>query len=394
MTPTESLRPQMDRIQRICLFVGIGASLGMLPLLFQNPDHFFRSYLFAFMYWSGLTLGSLGIFLLHNVVGGKWGVVIRKFVESGTRTLPLCAVLLIPIFFGMKSLYVWTDPAVRAHDFAVGHKNGYMNVPMFIGRAALYFAIWLFWGFRLLGWSKQQDQSWSDATFRKMKSFSAPGLVIFIVSTSYAFIDWIMSLEPDWYSTIYPWMFTVGQVLLTFAFMIALLVIFSRREPFVKILTPLHFSDLSNLMLAFTILWTYMSFAQFLIIWAENLPDEIPWYIRRFSGGWGVIAVCIALFHFALPFFLLLMRFIKRNPKLIYKLAIYMICIRILDVFWIVEPAFRQRGFEFYLTDILAPVAIGGLWLAYFVYQLKSGPLLPMLDPRLAGAPISMVEEG
>jgi hypothetical protein len=191
-----------------------------------------------------------------------------------------------------------------------------------------------------------------------------------------------MSLEPAWYSTIYPWLFTIGEVLMTFAFMIALLVLLSKREPFASFLKPDHFHDLGNLMLAFTMLWAYMGLAQFLIIWAENLPDEIPWYIRRFSGGWGYLAFFIAIFHFCIPFFLLLQRFMKRRPELLRILAIWMIVIRIVDIFWVVEPAFRQRGFEIYWTDIVAPIGIGGIWIAFFIRNLKARPLLASNDPR------------
>jgi hypothetical protein len=374
----------MDRIQRNCLIVGVLAALAMAFGIYSDHTHALRSYLYAYIFWSGLTLGSLGIYLLHNVVGGNWGVVIRRFLESGTRTLPLTALLLIPILFGIHSLYGWSIPGAKAHE-GITHAERYLNIPFFIGRAILYFAIWSFWGYRLLRWSNEQDRTGDPGIFFRMKSFAAPGLLIFVITVSFAFIDWIMSLEPDFYSTIYGWMFTVGQTLMTFAFCVVLLCLLRNTKPLSTVLKPQHFHDLGNLMLAFTMLWAYMSFAQFLITWAENLPDEIPWYVRRFSGGWGTIAFIIAIFHFCVPFFLLLMRFMKRNPNLIYWLSIYIIGIRLLDNFWIVEPAFRQRGLEFYWTDFVAPIALGGLWLAFFISNLKTRPLLPLHDPRLRG---------
>ena len=196
----------------------------------------------------------------------------------------------------------------------------------------IYFIIWCFLGFRLLRMANEHDRTGDPSLFRRIKGRSAPALLVFVLTTTLAFIDWIMSLEPTWYSTIYPWMFTVGEVLLTFAFMVALLVLMSRREPFASFVTAQHYHDIGNLMLAFTMLWAYMSFAQFLIIWAENLPDEIPWYIRRFSGGWGYIAFCIAIFHFCVPFFLLLMRFIKRNPNLLRAVAVWIIATTLREV--------------------------------------------------------------
>ncbi len=382
MTPSETLVPQMEKAQRNALIVGVVALAASLVGLFTDKTHFWQSYLFGYIFWAGLALGCLGIFLLHNVAGGNWGVAIRRFMESGVQTLPLVGLMAIPIFFALTTLYSWTNADVRAHDFAVGHKAAYMNVPFFIGRTILYFIIWLFCGLRILKMANEHDRTGDAGLFKRIKGRSAPALLIFVITTTLAFIDWIMSLEPDWYSTIYPWMFTVGEVLMTFSFMIALLVLFSKREPFASFVKPAHYHDLGNLMLAFTMLWAYMSFAQLLIIWAENLPDEIPWYIRRFSGGWGYVAWTISVFHFCLPFFLLLFRFVKKNPNLIRWLAMWMILIRILDVFWIVTPAFRQRGLEVYWTDLAALVGIGGIWLAYFIRNLKARPLLVPSDPR------------
>lgn len=382
MSPSDTLRPQMDRVQRNALFVGIVALAISLIGLFTDPTHFWQSYLFAYLFWSGLALGCLGIFFLHNVVGGNWGVAIRRLLESGVKTLPFVLVGVIPILFAIRSLYVWTQADFRAHDFPAGHRADYMNVPMFIGRTILFCLIWYLTGRYILNLANEHDRTGDPVLFLKIKRRSAPALLVFIVTTTYAFIDWIMSLEPDWYSTIYPWMFTIGEVVLTFAFVIAVLVLLSKREPFASFLTRQHYHDLGNLLLAFTMVWAYFSISQFLIIWAENLPDEIPWYVRRFSGGWGYIAFVIAIFHFCVPFFLLLMRFTKKNPGALRALAVWMILMRILDVFWIVEPAFRQRGLEVYWTDLVALIGLGGIWLAFFIFHLKSRPLLASHDPR------------
>jgi len=382
MTPSDTLRPQMERAQRNALIVGVVALAASLFGLFSDPTHFWQSYLFGYIFWSGLALGCLGLFFLHNVAGGNWGVAIRRFIESGLQTLPLVALFAIPIFFALTTLYKWTDAAYKAEHFATGHKAGYMNPQMFILRTVIYFAIWLFSGLRILKMANEHDRTGDPALFKRIKARSAPALLVFVLTATYAFIDWIMSLEPDWYSTIYPWLFTVGEVVMTFAFMIALLVLLSKHEPFASFVKPQHYHDLGNLMLAFTMLWAYMGLAQFLIIWAENLPDEIPWYIRRFSGGWGYLAFFIAIFHFCVPFILLLMRFMKRNPNRLRMLAIWMIVMRILDIFWVVEPAFRQRGLEIYWTDIVAPIGIGGLWIAFFIRHLKARPLLASNDPR------------
>jgi hypothetical protein len=372
----------MERVQRNVLFVGLVALLVSLVGLFTNPSHFWQSYLFAFIFCAGLALGCLGIFFLHNVVGGNWGVAVRRLVEAGLQTLPLIVLFAIPLFFVLGTLYKWTDAGYRAEHFATGHKAAYLNPTWFTIRTVIYFLIWWFSGYRILGMANEHDRTGDPALFKRIKARSAPALLVFVLTTTLAFIDWIMSLEPDWYSTIYGWMYTVGQVLLTFSFLVAVLVLLSKREPFASFLTRQHYHDIGNLMLAFTMLWAYMSFAQFLIIWAENLPDEIPWYVRRFSGGWGYIAWTIAIFHFFVPFFLLLLRFVKKNPTRLRTLAIWIIIMKILDVFWIVVPAFRQRGLEVAWTDPVALIGLGGIWLAFFIRNLKSRPLLASNDPR------------
>jgi len=224
MTPSGTvLGQQMERLQRNALFVGLIALLISLIGLFMDPAHFWQSYLFAYIFWAGLALGCLGIFFLHNVVGGNWGVAIRRLMESGLQTLPLVLLFAIPVFFALGTIYKWTDASYRAEHFAVGHKAAYLNPAWFIFRTLLYFAIWLFSGFRILKMANEHDRTGDPALFKRIKTRSAPALLVFVITTSLAFIDWIMSLEPDWYSTIYGWMFTVGQVLLTFSFLVAVL---------------------------------------------------------------------------------------------------------------------------------------------------------------------------
>jgi hypothetical protein len=221
----------------------------------------------------------------------------------------------------------------------------------------------------------------------KMRSISAPGLVVFVFFTTFSFIDWVMSLEPHWFSTIYGVMFLVGQVLESFAFVIALVILLSKWPPLKEHVTVQHLHDLGNMMFAFMVLWAYLSFSQFLIIWAGNLPDEIPWYLRRLRGGWGWVALTLVLFHFATPFVLLLMRKTKRHAQRLIRICLLMIAIRIVDVYWVVKPAFYGGGFTLYWVDFVAPLAIGGLWLALFFWQLNSRSLVPIRDPRLQGAP-------
>jgi hypothetical protein len=399
MTPSETmLGPQLDRIQRLSLIVGIVGVVLCIVGVFVDSHQFLRAYLYAYLFWTGMTIGSLALLMINHVVGGKWGVVIRRLVESGTRNFPLMLVLLAPVLIGMTSLYIWAMPGA-AHDPVIQSKRIYLNTPFFIFRLFFYFAVWILYSWILRRKSLEQDRTGDPGIPVRMRQISAPGLVVLTLSATFAFFDLIMSLEPHWFSTIYGAMFLIGQILETIAFTIAILYLLSKHQPFREILTTQHFHDLGNLMLAFTILWAYLSFSQFIIIWSGNLPEEIPWYIRRFTGGWGAIAILLVVFHFFVPFLILLQRFVKQNPNILKSVAIGMIAIRLLDVFWIVEPAFYQSHFPhlhsqvFTLNwqDFVTPVAIGGIWIAAYIWHLKKVPLVPIRDPRLMGAPKKMV---
>jgi hypothetical protein len=304
----------------------------------------------------------------------------------------MMAIFILPVVIGLvgwHELYVWSRPEIVAHDKNIQLKTAWLNIPFWIGRAVFYFAVWMFWAWRLNRLSAEQDRTADTGIQNRMRKFSAPGLLLFVITATFAYIDWIMSLEPQWFSTMFGAMFLVGQMLETFAFAVVLLCWLSPRRPFLGAIKIQHYWDLGNLMLAFTMLWAYLSFSQFLIIWSGNLPQEIPWYIRRFSGGWGVIGVFIALFHFGVPFFILLMRFVKKNPRILYLVAAWMFFVRIVDLYWIVIPGLRQRGYYFEWSDIVAPIGIGGIWIAAFIWQFRKRPLLPLHDARLVLAPES-----
>jgi hypothetical protein len=296
------------------------------------------------------------------------------------------AILLLPVLLSLPTLYPWARPDA-AHDANIQAKAAYLNVPFFVGRAAFYFVVWTFYAWRLSKWSAEQDQTGDQRLIDKMRAVSAPGLVVFTFVTSFAFIDWIMSLEPNWFSTIYGAMFLIGQVLESFALLIALVIVLSKQSPLKEYVTSQHLHDLGNMMFAFMVLWAYLSFSQFLIIWAGNLPEEIPWYLRRLRGGWQWVALTLVAFHFAAPFVLLLMRKTKRQGSRLIKVCLLLIVIRLVDVYWLVEPAFYNQQLKIHWMDFVTPVAIGALWLTLFFRLLSSRPLLPLKDPRLQGAP-------
>ncbi|HZU29202.1 MAG TPA: hypothetical protein VFA04_27015 [Bryobacteraceae bacterium] len=384
MTPAipETLRANIDRIQRMALVVGaIGVALCIVQL-FLNQKAFFQSWLFAYLYWNGMVIGSLGVLLMHNVVGGNWGVVIRRIAEAAASTIPITFIGLIPVLLGVRTLYVWTDPNWAAAHPSVHIKHSYLNIPFWVVRALIYFAIMGIAAWRLRALGNEQDRAPDPGIFVRMRRFSAPYLILFTLTGTFAFFDWIMSIEPEWFSTMYGAMFLVGQMLQAFSFCVILLYLMQSWKPFAGLVKIQQYHDLGNLMLAFTMLWAYTSFSQFLIIWSGNLPEEISWYLKRFNGVWGGVAWFVSIFHFCVPFFILLMRFVKKNPRLLYLVAVWMVFVRLIDVYWVSMPGLRQPYF-FTWTDVVAPIGLGGVWLWFFLYRLKARPLLPLNDPRL-----------
>lgn len=383
MNDIEAIRPQLDRIQQRAFLIG-GAGLVVTIIgAFTNSQQFFQSYLFGYMFWIGLALGSLALVSLHHLVGGGWGFVIQRILESGTRTLPLMAVLFLPFLFGMQELYLWARPEVVAQDAVLQHKQLYLNEPFFWIRAAFFFLLWFSFGFFLNKWSVEQDRTGNVRLSDKLRNISGPCLVFYVLTMTFASIDWVMSLEPHWFSTIFGFVFVIGQGLSTLAFAAIVVGKLSGKKPISEVIQKKHFHDLGNLMLAFVALWAYVNVSQFLIIWAGNLPEEIPWYLHRSHGGWEWLSLGVVIFHFAVPFALLLSRRNKQNMQVLSSIAIAIIVVRFFDLFWIVAPNFHQHGISVHWLDIAAPVGIGGLWVATFIWQLKGRALLPFNDPRL-----------
>ncbi len=382
---TQRVHPRLDRIQHRSLIAG-GVGLGLcLGGAFLSPEQFFRSYLVAYLFWTGIALGSFAIVMLHHLTGGGWGFVIRRLLEAGTRTLPLMAVLFVPLLFGLPDLYVWARPAEVASDPILQHKSLYLNIPFFLIRTAGYFAIWIGVTYFLNKWSVEQDRTAEPLLTRRLQVLSGPGLVLYGLTATFASIDWAMSLEPHWLSTIYGVMFIVGQVLATLALMIPMALLLADREPLSNVVSPAYLVDLGNFLLAFVMLWAYMAFSQYIVIWSGNLPEEIPWYLHRTTGGWQWIALFLIIFHFAVPFLLLLSRVTKRSVQMLSAVAAALIVARFVDLFWLVVPAFHHTGVHIHWMDLVAPIGIGGIWMWFFIWQLKGRSLLPLHDPRLAG---------
>ncbi len=368
-------------------FLAIGGIALLLCVAgaFFNAGQFFRSYLWSYMLFIGLALGSTALLMLQYLTGGAWGVVIRRPSEAAGRTLPLLLLLFIPIAIGIPHLYPWSHADVVAHDPMLQHKAVYLNVPFFLIRAAVYFAGWFLFANLLYKWSGDLDRGDLKAA-DKLSAISGPGLIFFGFSVTFMAIDWIMSLNPQWFSTIFGLLFIAGEGLSATAFLICVLVFLSERPPLAGVLTHRHLHDLGKLLLAFVMVWAYFSFSQFLIIWAGNLPEEIPWYLERLRGPWAYIGLSLVFLHFALPFALLLSRETKRNFTLLRAVAILVIVMRFVDVYWLTAPDFRKGEFGVSWMDFLMPVGLGGIWLAAFLWNLERRPLMPIGDPQLEEA--------
>lgn len=362
--------------------VGIAGLILTAIGLFVSPSQFFRSYLWAFLFWFGIALGCLPLLMLYHLVGGAWGFTIRRIIESGTRTLPVLAVMFIPILFGIPHLYEWSQPDKVAQIQALQLKHAYLNIPFWILRTLLYFAVWLFYVCRLNRMSARQDETGDTALPRRFQRFSGPGLVVYGFTITFASFDWAMSLEPQWYSTIYGMLWIVSQALSGLAFAIAILVLLAGTAPISRVSLPDSLHDLGNLLLAFVMLWAYLSFSQLLIIWSGNLPEEIQWYLSRLHHGWQWVAAALITFHFFVPFFLLLARFKKRHIRWIATIALLVLVMRVVDTYWIITPAFYRDRVTLHWLDLFALVGIGGIWLAVYARQLAVMPLLPLHDPN------------
>jgi len=343
-------------------------------------EQLFRSYLIAYLFWLGIALGCLPVLMLHHLVGGTWGFVIRRILEAGTRTLPLMLLLFLPLLLGIHSLYEWSHPEVVAQDSILQAKRAYLNVPFFVIRAAVYFAAWLLFSYFLNRWSVEQDETGDPQLTRRFQLLSAPGIVVYSLAITFASIDWAMSLEPHWFSTIYGMLFIVGQSLAALAFVIPVAAWLSESPPVSHFLKADVFQDLGNLLLTFVMLWAYVSFSQYLIIWSGNLPEEIPWYLHRGSYGWQWVAAFLALFHFIVPFLLLLSRGSKRRKTFLAVIAASVLLMRWVDLYWLIAPSFL-RNVRIHWLDVLLFFAIGILWAYAFFGQLNKRTYLPQRDP-------------
>lgn len=389
---TRSLAPptaMLKEVRTIALFVGLIGAVATIIGAFLNFQEFLRGYLVAYIWVLGLSLGSLALLMTGHLTGGNWWMMSRRSFEAAARCLPMLAVLFLPILLGAKHLYAWMSMDPKT-DKVLSEKTWWLNQPGWTIRAIIYFVVWIGLTLLLTRLSTRQDEDPSPGIWRTMKVISAAGILMWGFSLTFAAVDWAMSLDPHWYSTIYGMIFMIGEALSTIAFTIMILSALADYPPLDEIVRPDRLHDLGKLMLAFTMVWAYFSFSQWLIIWMANLPEEIGWYLNRITHGWGGVALALIFLQFALPFALLLSRERKRVARRLVPVCIIVISARLIDLYWYVVPN-QLPGHEgppvylhFHWVYIAAVMALGGLWLAAYTAYLGSRPLLVRTEPMLA----------
>lgn len=387
MTDTPENRGNLGKLQFYGLAAGgVALVLGLIGLFTDRPA-FLTAYLCSWLFVLGIALGSLAMVMLHNLTGGEWGILVRRVHESAMLTIPLLAIAFIPIAIGYKHLYPWSSPdAFESH--GLHHQaHTWFTYGFWLVRAVIYFVLWSLLAWVLAGWSLQYDRTNDPALGRRIAKVSAGGLVILILTITFAAVDWIMAREAGWFSTIIGFIIAVGQAASAMMFGVLLLEVLGRVPPLSRIMTRPLMNDLGNLMLTLVILWTYMSFAQLLIVYMGNIAHETPWYVRRGFGqihnGWIWVGVLLLVFHFFTPFLLLLWKQSKRHLWSLTAIAGLVLLMRLIDCFWWAAPGSMQdlnndapmHGMYLHWTWFVMPVAFGGLWLAVFVWLLKRRPL-------------------
>jgi hypothetical protein len=388
--PMDDLRPTLERFLRLVLIAALIFGLVYLVGYFLvGPFLFFQTYLFAFMFCLEFSLGALVLFLLYLLVNGGWGMIIRRILEASSRTIWVMALLFIPLLFGLVYLYPWSRPEVVAANPLLAHKTPFLNTPFFIIRAVFYFAIWIALAYKLGSWARSAEYTTNVELRRRLQRSAALGLIVAAVTITFASIDWMMSLQYDWYSAIYGLLVLSGQVLGSLAFALLLTPRLARYHPLSVVITPRHYRDLGAIMLSVVLFWAYIAYSQYVIIWAGNLPFEVTWYINRSDGGWVWVGIFIIVVQFALPFLALLSVHAKRNPRVLMAVGSVIIGMRLVDYFWHVAPAFRPGMLYIHWLDLVAPLTLGAIWLAAFIWQFQRTPLVlpPDLEVPTTGEP-------
>lgn len=376
-----------SRAQVWAMGVAVLALLAAVILNLLGRPGFFQSYLYAYLFWLGLSLGCLVMLFVQHLAGGSWGALIRRPLEAGVSVLPVLALLFVPVLLGMGSLYEWTHADYVETHPTVAAKTAYLNVPFFIARAVLYFTVWIGAAVYFLRMSRRQDQEPDNAgkLGYQMRSVSALWIVAYVLTMTFAGFDWGMSLTPEWFSGIYPTILMIGQAISAVSLIIVVVAVMARFLPAVnELLTAKRLQDLGNFLMAFTMFWAYVSFSQLIILWSNNIVETNTFYVVRLNTDWVYLGAFLLVFGFFAPFVILFSRWVKRKRAALVTVALFTLVVRLADLFWIIVPTYGREGFALTLLDPLLVIGLGGIWLAVFSRSLASRPPLPLHDPRLS----------
>ncbi|MBX7152647.1 hypothetical protein K1X84_13480 [bacterium] len=367
--------------QKALIVGGIGLAASAAGY-FIDPKQFYFSYLTAFVFWASIGIGGLFFTLLHHLVGATWSIVLRRIAETTATSLPVMLILFIPVVLGMHDLYHWTHTEVVAGDAILQRKSGYLNIPFFLIRTVAYFTVWTVFGWMLYKMSLKQDNG-DQSGNERMRTLSAPGMILFALSTTYAAYDWLMSLDPHWYSTIFGVYYFAGGLLGVLSFFAVFALYLRKKSVLAETITVEHYHDLGKLLFGFTIFWAYIGFSQFFLIWYANIPEETVYYLHRWEGSWKYVSLLLIFGHLMLPFLALIARAPKRNLNVLKVIGFWLLFMHWVDIHWMVLPTLHHHGVSLSWMDLTAMMGVGGIFLWFFWQRFSANALVPKGDPRL-----------
>jgi hypothetical protein len=388
-----ALRPEQATIppghpwNRIPVIGAVSALLGAgacAILGAANPRQFFFSWLVAFLFFQTLALGALFFVLIQYAAQGGWGVVLRRIAETIFCTIIVMALLFLPLLFGLHDLYEWSHADAAAHDALLRWKAPYLNVPFFLIRAALFFGIWSLIAVFYYSGSRGQDATGDPGVSARLRRFAGPAIIVLALTQSFAAIDWIMSLTPHWYSTMFGVYFFAGSWVGFIALLSVVVVAMRGAGLLDTVISPEHLHDIGKFLFAFTAFWAYIAFSQFFLMWYGNMPEETVWYKARMEGSWLTVSLVLLFGHFVAPFFYLMGRSVKRNGATLAVGGAWLLIMHFVDLYWQVMPTLHPEGFRPSLLDVAALVAVGGCFVTAASWLMRRQALVPLRDPRLA----------
>jgi hypothetical protein len=374
---------QKTKLGTIFLIVGLaGLCLSAIGLLVNAPQ-FYHSYLISVVFWLSISLGGMFVIMVHYLTGATWSTVLRRIVENFIGALPVMAILFIPILFGIHELYHWSDLEAVAHDHLLQEKAPYLNIPFFIIRTVLYFTVWIFLSLSLRKKSLNQDNAAIPTEVVGARKMSAYGVILFALTVSFASFDWLMSLDPHWYSTIFGVYFFSGCSVAIFSTLSLTIIILDKKGLLAGIISTEHYHDLGRLLFTFVVFWSYIAFSQYFLIWYANIPEETIFFLHRWEGSWKIVSVLLGAGHFVIPFLILLIRSIKRNFITLGILAAWIFLMHYIDIYWLVMPSLHHHAVHISWIDFSSFIGVGGIFLWMFWRNMTSAAIIPVNDPRL-----------